>query len=108
VPADVNVIPTKTDAECIQSIQSGRKDYDAVLTAQGVVDDGIKKGAPIAKLGNPVFYEDLAVAIDKSAQPNAQLLAALSDAVNAMHADGTLTNLSMKYYDGADLTKKVK
>jgi polar amino acid transport system substrate-binding protein len=73
-----------------------------------VVDDGIKKGAPIAKLGNPVFYEDLAVAIDKSAQPNAQLLAALSDAVNAMHADGTLTNLSMKYYDGADLTKKVK
>lgn len=107
-PANAKVIPTKTDAECIQSIQSGRKDYDAVLTAQGVVDDGIKKGAPIAKLGTPVFYEDLAVALDKSAQPNAKLLAALGEAVTAMHADGTLSNLSKKYYDGADLTVKVK
>jgi len=108
VPANVKVIPTKTDAECIQSIQSGRKDYDAVLTAQGVIDDGIKKGAPIVKVGTPVFYEDLAVAVDKSAQPNAKLLAALGDAVNAMHSDGTLSNLSKKYYDGADLTVKAK
>lgn len=107
-PAGAKVIPTKTDAECIQSIQSGRKDYDAVLTAMGVVDDGIKKGAPISKVGNPVYYEDLAVAIDKSAQPNARLLAALSEAVTAMHADGTLSNLSKKYYDGSDLTVKVK
>jgi polar amino acid transport system substrate-binding protein len=106
-PAGVKVIPTKTDAECIQSIQSGRKDYDAVLTALGVVDDGISKGAPIVKVGNPVFYEDLAVAVDRSAQPNSKLLTALSDAVNAMHADGTLSALSMKYY-GTDLTVKVK
>jgi polar amino acid transport system substrate-binding protein len=107
-PAGARVITTKTDAECIQSIQSGRKDYDAVLTALGVVEDGIKKGAPIAKLGNPVYYEDLAVALDKNAQPNAKLLAALSDAVNAMHADGTLSTLSKKYYDGVDFTVKVK
>jgi polar amino acid transport system substrate-binding protein len=107
-PAGAKVIPTKTDAECIQSIQSGRKDYDAVLTALGVVDDGIKKGAPIVKVGTPVYYEDLAVALDKSAQPNARLLAALTEAVNAMHADGTLTSLSKKYYDGVDLTVKVK
>ncbi len=106
-PANVKVIPTKTDAECIQSIQSGRKDYDAVLTALGVVDDGISKGAPIVKVGNPVFYEELAVAIDKSAQPNAKLLTALSDAITAMHADGTLSTLSKKYY-GVDLTVKVK
>lgn len=108
VPANVKVIPTKTDAECIQSIQSGRKDYDAVLTAQGVIDDGIKKGAPIVKVGTPVYYEDLAVALDKSAQPNAKLLAALGEAITAMHSDGTLSNLSKKYYDGADLTVKVK
>lgn len=106
-PAGAKVIATKTDAECIQSIQSGRKDYDAVLTALGVVDDGISKDAPIVKVGNPVFYEDLAVALDRSAQPNSKLLAALSDAINAMHADGTLSALSKKYY-GTDLTVKVK
>lgn len=106
-PANVKVIPTKTDAECIQSIQSGRKDYDAVLTALGVIDDGISKGAPIVKVGSPVYYEDLAVALDRSAQPNSKLLAALSDAINAMHADGTLSALSKKYY-GTDLTVKVK
>jgi polar amino acid transport system substrate-binding protein len=107
-PADVKVVPVKTDQDCIQSIQSGRKDYDAVLTAAPVINDGIKKGVPIAFLDKPPYYEELVIAIDKAGAPNAQLVAAISQAVNDMHADGTLSTLSKKYYDGLDLSVKQK
>ncbi len=104
-PTGVKVATVKTDADCVQSIQAGRKDYDAVLTAWGVLDDSIKQGIPIVLLGDPVYYEDLAMALDKSAKPNEKMLAELNRVIAEMHADGTLSRLSMQYY-GYDLTKK--
>lgn len=107
-PQGVKIAVVKTDQDCIQSIQSGRKDYDAVLTAANVINDGIKKGVPIAFLDKPVYYEALCIAADKAAAPNARLMEALTKVVNDMHADGTLSRLSVKYYDGLDLTVKQK
>lgn len=107
-PKDIKVAPVKTDLECIQSIQSGRKDYDAFMTAANVIADAVKKGAPVLALGNPVFADRVGISIDKAAQPNARFLAELSRIVEEMHADGTLTNISKKYYDGFDLTKVAK
>ncbi|MFN3705272.1 MAG: transporter substrate-binding domain-containing protein [Thermoflexales bacterium] len=104
-PTGVKVATVKTDADCVQSIRAGRKDYDAVLTAWGVVDDSIKQGISIVALGDPVYYEDLAMALDKAAKPNAKMLAELNRIIAEMHADGTLSRLSMQYY-GHDLTKK--
>lgn len=95
-----------TDQECIQAIQAGRKEFDGVLTAGPTVEEGIKQGAPIVKLGDPVYYEPLAAAMDRSATLNSDsLVAAVSKAIEDMHKDGTLTKLSMKWY-GMDLTKK--
>jgi polar amino acid transport system substrate-binding protein len=102
-PKDIKVAPVETDQLCIQTIQSGRKEYDAVLTAANVVNDGIQKGAPIAFLGKPVYSEALAVAIDKSSAPNSRFLEAITKAINDMHSDGTLTKLAMKYF-GYDLS----
>ncbi len=102
-PKGANVLSVDTDQLCIQSIQSGRKDYDAVLTAANVVNDGIQKGAPIVALGKPVYSEPLAIAIDKSSAPNQKLVDTLTKIVNDMHSDGTLTKMSMKYY-GIDLS----
>ncbi|MCL5995009.1 MAG: transporter substrate-binding domain-containing protein [Chloroflexi bacterium] len=102
-PKDVKVAPVETDQLCIQTIQSGRKEYDAVLTAANVVNDGIQKGAPIAFLGNPVYSEPLAIAIDKSSAPNAKFVEAISKIITEMHTDGTLSKLAMKYY-GYDLS----
>jgi polar amino acid transport system substrate-binding protein len=104
-PKNVKVAPVKTDLECIQSIQSGRKDYDAFMTAANVIADAVKKGAPVLALGNPVFADRVGISVDKAAQPNAKFLAELSRIVEEMHADGTLTKISQKYYDGFDLTK---
>jgi polar amino acid transport system substrate-binding protein len=106
-PKDVKVAPVETDQLCIQTIQSGRKDYDAVLTAANVVNDGVSKGAPIAFLGKPVYSEPLAVAIDKSAAPNAKFVEAISKIITDMHNDGTLSKLAMKYY-GYDLSSVPK
>ncbi len=102
-PKGITVAPVETDQLCIQTIQSGRKEYDAVLTAANVINDGIQKGAPIAFLGKPVYSEALAASIDKSSAPNSKLAQAISTAINDMHTDGTLSKLAMKYF-GYDLS----
>jgi polar amino acid transport system substrate-binding protein len=52
-----------------------------------------------------VFLEPLAVAADKSSSlPVDSLVAELNRIVTEMHEDGTLSELSMKWY-GIDITK---
>jgi polar amino acid transport system substrate-binding protein len=103
----VKVKTYSTDQECIQALKAGRKEFEGVLTASTVVEEGIAAGAPIVKVGDPVFYESLAAALDKSAAADsASLVAAVSKAVEEMHTDGTLSKLSIKWFNGLDLTKK--
>lgn len=79
---------------------------DAVLTALPTAQDAIKSGQPFKIVGDPVYYEDLGIAIDKQSPQDSKSLAdAVSKIIDDMHADGTLTKLSMKYY-GVDLTTK--
>jgi polar amino acid transport system substrate-binding protein len=102
VPEDVTIKTYDTDSTAIQDLAIGRLDaaMSAVPTLQGAID----KGKAIELLGDPVFYEPLAVAIDKNAPlDDASLVAKISEIIDEMHADGTLTELSMKWY-GEDLT----
>ena len=70
-------------------------------TAQGYVDEG----NPVKIVGDPVFYEPLGVAIDKSSELDpASLVEAADQIVAEMHEDGTLTGFSEEWYDGLDLT----
>ena len=66
--------------------------------------DSIKNGYPLKVVGDPLFLEPLSVAIDKG---DAEWGAKLTEIVQAMHDDGTLTKFSEKWY-GADLTKQSK
>jgi polar amino acid transport system substrate-binding protein len=102
VPEDVTIKTYDTDTTAIQDLVLGRLDaaMSAVPTLQGAID----KGRPIQLLGDPVFYEPLAVAIDKSAPLDpTSLVAKISEIIDQMHQDGTLSELSMKWY-GEDLT----
>jgi polar amino acid transport system substrate-binding protein len=66
-----------------------------------------KSGTPIKIVGDPLYYEPLAAAIDREAPADPKpLLDEVSKIINEMHEDGTLTELSKKWYDGIDLTKK--
>lgn len=107
-PANVTVVPLDTDQACAQAIASGRKDFVAYLTSATVVDQNIAQGVPVVKLGSPVYSENLAVAIDKAHTLDVTTFdSKLDDAVKAMHIDGTLTSLSMKWFK-ADLTQPAK
>ncbi len=96
-----------TDANAIEDLRLGDGvRLDAVMSAIPTLQAAIDEGVPIKLLGDPVFYEPLSFALDKSRGPSARLLAKLNDILADMHSDGTMTALSMKWY-GEDITKEV-
>jgi len=105
IPDEVEPTTLTTDANCIEAIQSGRTEFDLLITSGTVIDDAIAADAPIVKIGEPIFVENLAVALDKSGPPHDALLFEIDRIIGEMHADGTLTALSEQWFDGADLTQ---
>lgn len=103
-PADVTVTTFDTDANCAEAVQAGRTDFEGWLSSSTTVQQAIDDGIALHTVGDPVFYEPLAVAIDKSGPTHAELLAELDKIIQAMHDDGTLTAMSKKWYGGLDLT----
>ncbi len=91
-----------TDSTAIQALESGQA--DAVMSATPTLQSAIDKGRSMLLLGDPLYFEPLSVALDKSSElDQASLAAAVSGIIDEMHADGTLTELSMEWY-GEDLT----
>jgi polar amino acid transport system substrate-binding protein len=103
-PEGATAFPLETDQLCAQAIASGRDDFEAFLSSSTTVQAAIDAETPIVTVGDPVFYEALAVAVDKSDEDHDALLAALDDIVGAMHEDGTLSAASMEWFSGLDLT----
>lgn len=74
---------------------------DVAFSAMPTILEAIKSGYPMKIVGEPAFFEPLAVATDKG---DAEFDAKLTEIINAMHEDGTLTALSEKWF-GVDYTK---
>lgn len=105
VPAGVTVVTLPTDQECAQSIAAGRTEFSVYLTSDTVVNSNIDNGLQVVKVGSPAFSENLAAAIDRGhSLDTGSFVAAVDAAVNAMHADGTLSQLSIKWF-GVDITQ---
>lgn len=103
-PADVTIVPLQTDNDCFQSIQAGREEFNVFLTSNTVVQAAIDGNVPVSRVGSPVFSENLAVAFDKSSElSNDSLVERVGEIIAEMHDDGTLTELSMKWFS-EDLT----
>jgi polar amino acid transport system substrate-binding protein len=97
-----------TDMEAVQDLALGDGvRIDGVLTSGFVIEEAGKKGIPIKVVGDPVYYESLAAASDKARPGSADLVKKVSEIFQAMHADGTLTKFSMKWF-GFEVTKKAK
>lgn len=96
-----------TDTSAIADLELGDGTrLDAVISALPTLDTAIDKDKPIKVVGDPVYYEPLAVAIDRNAPLDPMpLVEEISQIINEMHEDGTLTELSEKWY-GLDLTTK--
>jgi polar amino acid transport system substrate-binding protein len=107
VPPEGSTAVTRlTDRDCAQEWGLGRMDFEGWLSSSTTVDAAIADGINAVKIGDPVFYEPLAAAFDGSIEDNDSLVAAADAIIGEMHADGTLSELSMKWF-GEDLTKRV-
>jgi polar amino acid transport system substrate-binding protein len=103
VPEDIEIVTYDTDSTAIQDLEIGR--IDAAMSAVPTLEGAIDKGREIQLLGEPVFSEPLAVALDKnSTLDSTALTEEIAGIIQEMHDDGTLTELSMKWY-GEDLTQ---
>lgn len=99
---DPTIIGVDTDTTAIQAALSGQA--DAVMSATPTLEAAIEKGREIRLVGDPLFFEPLSVAIDRSSDLDpTSLVDAVSSIIEDMHADGSLTTLSMEWY-GRDLT----
>ncbi len=77
---------------------------NAMVGSLPAINAAIDNGYPVRVLGNPVFYEPLAVAIDRGDQ---ELNDKVATIIREMRTDGTLVALSEKWY-GIDYTTAVE
>ena len=104
LPDGAEATTLTTDANCVEAIEAGRTEFDLFMTAGSVIDSAVDADSPVVKIGDPVFTEDLAVAIDKSGPEHAALLYEIDQIIGEMHEDGTLAELSQEWFE-ADLTQ---
>ena len=100
-----------TDANAIENLALGDGvRIDALLTAKPTLFEAIKAGCgggcPLKMLGDPVFYEHLSFALDRSRPNSESLLKKLNEILTSMYKDGTLVNISMQFY-GQSLIPKL-
>ena len=104
LPSGAEAVTRPTDSNCIEDIAANRPEFDLLITSGTVIDSAVDSGQPIVKIGEPIYQENLAVAIDKSGPAHAALLFEIDKIIGEMHADGTLTELSEKWFE-EDITQ---
>jgi polar amino acid transport system substrate-binding protein len=90
-----------TDTTALQDLALGDGvRLDAVMTAQPTGQGAIADGMPLKQLGEPLFFEYLAGAVDKaSSKDPLPFVQKVSEIIQEMHSDGTLVKLSQQYYE---------
>jgi polar amino acid transport system substrate-binding protein len=105
-PAGLKSTTLPTDIDCADAWASGRTDFEGWISSITTVEGAIADDYAIRKVGDPIFFEPLAVCFDKAVEDGASLVDAVNQIIEDMHADGTLTAMSKKWYNGIDLTTK--
>jgi polar amino acid transport system substrate-binding protein len=104
-PSDATIVELPTDQECAQSIAAGRPEFSVYLTSETVIDSNIDGGLDVVKVGGAVFSENLSPATDKSSSFDIDsFVAEINSIVEGLHADGTLSALSIQYFE-IDMTQ---
>ncbi|MBL8667843.1 MAG: transporter substrate-binding domain-containing protein [Rhodospirillales bacterium] len=87
-------IRTFADRDQVVKALVDRK-VDAIVTSLALAENDIAKGQPIRIVQGFLFFEPVAVAVDRGDPAFAK---AIADAVRSLRADGTLTQLSEKWF----------
>jgi polar amino acid transport system substrate-binding protein len=101
---DPQIVTTDTDTTALEQLVQER--VVAAMSSATTIQAGIDAGLPIRVVGEPLFYEPLAAAIDASATLETDAFVnRVSEIIDEMHEDGTLSELSNTWF-GLDLTTK--
>ncbi|MET0772719.1 MAG: PASTA domain-containing protein [Candidatus Limnocylindrales bacterium] len=103
-PDGIVLVGTTTESTCVDEV------LEATDAAAGLVgaDDAARRladGDPIAVLPDPVYYSPIGIAYDRAGPDPASLEAELGDALEALRANGTLSERSIARFDGLDLSQ---
>jgi len=88
-----------TDVNAFPDLLNGNIDF--AMTAGTTGQQAILEGKPMAFSGDPLYFEDLSMAVKKG---EADWVALLTYAVQQMHESGALTAMSKEWYNGIDLS----
>jgi polar amino acid transport system substrate-binding protein len=100
------IVTYTTDTDALDNLALGDGvRCDAAMTATPTIAQYVTdSGGKVKQVGDPLYFEPLSIAFDKNDPvDNSSLVQAVGKIVDDMHADGTLTSLSMQWY-GVDLT----
>ena len=102
-PAGSTATTLSTDRLCAEAWKAGRNDFQGWLSSSTTVEQAVKDGLPLVKVGDPVYFEPLGVAFDKSGPDPSDMVTRVNEILDAMRADGTLKGFAVKWF-GTDLT----
>jgi len=100
-PGKLQTYPT--DANHIEDLSLGDGlRLDAIFSSKQTIAEAIRSGCgngcPMKMLGEPPYYEPLSFALDKSRANSQTLVDKLNEVIKSMNDDGTLIQLSEKFY----------
>ena len=98
---DPVIVTFEEESATLEALAKGDGvELDGVINYLPTLMEAIRSGIPLRIVGQPLYHVPQAVAIEPGDREFATLL---GEIVAEMHADGTLTSLSMKWFD-FDLT----
>jgi polar amino acid transport system substrate-binding protein len=106
-PAGATATTLSTDRLCAETWKAGRNDFEGWLSSSTTVEQAIKEGLPLVKVGDPVYFEPLGVAFDKGGPDPTDIVTKVNGILADMRSDGTLKAMSEKWF-GLDLTVEPK
>ena len=80
-PADMASTTLPTDINCAEAWQAGRTEFEGWLSSSTTVQGAIDAGYPVVPVGDPVFFEPLAVCFDTAVEDNDSLVEAVDEII---------------------------